>query len=174
MTATTKLVSARFLPYSLHLSCRLVFPRTFIDNLVDVSEVLSFSPSCTWYPPSGCAYHTFLHISYVGTRTVFLHVFVFLDDRHFYSPPVRGFGLSDLLDKPWSQVGVFPFPPVLDFIFNRAKGSAFPPFSFFSMLLVDLHQIRPTRSSSVPPARRFVRTSPLSPAIIEPATSTSQ
>ena len=131
MTATTKLVSARFLPYSLHLSCRLVFPRTFIDNLVDVSEVLSFSPSCTWYPPSGCAYHTFLHISYVGTRTVFLHVFVFLDDRHFYSPPVRGFGLSDLLDKPWSQVGVFPFPPVLDFIFNRAKGSAFPPFSFF-------------------------------------------
>ena len=41
-------------------------------------------------------------------------ILFFVNYHHFYFPAqlvVGGFTLSDLLDKPWSQVGVVPSPP---------------------------------------------------------------
>ena len=54
-----------------------------------------------------------------------------LVSHRFYSPaqPAQGFTRNDLLDKPWSQVSSL-LPPGTCIRFNRALGSAFPPFSF--------------------------------------------
>ena len=59
-------------------------------------------------------------LSYCGVPEVGMfwfmneHVFVFvfvLNHFHFPAQLVGGFTLSDLLDKPWSQVGVVPSSP---------------------------------------------------------------
>ena len=52
------------------------------------------------------------------------HAFSLLFLHHFYFPAqlVGGFTLSDLLNQPWSQVGVIPSPPrYVHSIFIRAK-----------------------------------------------------
>ena len=50
------------------------------------------------------------HLAEVWQHSIFL-IFFFPD--HFYFPAqlVGGFTLSDLLEKPWSQVGVVPSSP---------------------------------------------------------------
>ena len=54
------------------------------------------------------------------------HFYHFFNVNHFYFPAqlVGGFTLSDLLDKPWSQVGVASLlPPVraFNFIAHRVQ-----------------------------------------------------
>ena len=57
--------------------------------------------------------------------------FSYLFNNHFFSPAQLeiGFTISDLLDKPWSQV--FSFPPALALIsiVHRAQLSHFSLFS---------------------------------------------
>ena len=64
-----------------------------------------------------------------------IYLFFFFLNHHFCFPAqlVGGFTLSDLLDKPWSQVS-YLLPPGTCLRFHRAQGSAFP-------LLVDFHRM---------------------------------
>ena len=61
--------------------------------------------------------HNDICVSYIRTRIVFVDCFVLFClvffYRHFYvqAQLVGGFTLSDLVDKPWSQVGFVPSPP---------------------------------------------------------------
>ena len=67
---------------------------------------------------------------------VLFFIFFLSFNYHLYFPAslVRCFILNKLLDKPWSQVGVYPFippPPVRAFFLSRV-GFSIPPARRFS------------------------------------------
>ena len=74
---------------------------------------------------------------------------VFLCHSFYFLPQlVGGFTLSDLLDKPWSQVSSL-LPPGARLHFYHAEGSALP-------LLVDFHRMLLTHALALPANHFFM------------------
>ena len=79
-------------------------------------------------------------------------LFPFILDHHYPAQLVRGFTLSDLLDKLWSQVGVFPSPPgftlsdLLDKLWSQVGVFPSPPVRTFIFIV---HRVQHSHFSAI-------------------------